>query len=113
MWVGAPLSEADAAAVYDRLDRSARDLARDPAETRTVGQLRADVFRDLLMARARVPGVRAGVNLQVTIDRAGMVTADRVGAVHPEVLGDLLALAKDTGGRVQVSPGRRGPRCGQ
>ena len=47
-WVGAPLADADAAAIYDRLDRTARDLAKDPGETRTLGQLRADLFRDLL-----------------------------------------------------------------
>ncbi len=108
-WVGAPLCDADAAAVCERLDRSARDLRSCPGETRTMGQLRADVFRDLLLAIAQdgagVPGARAAVHLHVTIDRAGAVTCDRVGAVHPEVLGDLLALARGTGGQVQVSPG--------
>ena len=62
-----------------------------------MGQLRADVFRDLLLStgglEGALAGVRAAVQLQVTIDRSGAVTADRVGAVSPEVLADLLALA--------------------
>ena len=109
-WVGAPMAEAEAAAVYDRLDRTARDLASGPAETRTVGQLRADVFRDLLLStgglEGALAGVRAAVQLQVTIDQAGAVTADRVGAVSPEVLVDLLALAAGTGGRGEGPRGR-------
>ena len=112
-WVGAPLPDAEAAAIYDRLDRSARDLARDPGETRTVGQLRADLFRDLLLADGVVPGVRAAVQLKITLDAAGAVTADRVGAVSPQTLADLLTLAAGTGGRVQVTQvqSRDLPRC--
>ena len=47
--------------------------AQVPGETRTIGQLRADVFRDLLLStgglEGALAGVRAAVQLQITIDR--------------------------------------------
>ena len=93
-WLGAPLADADAAAIYDRLDRTARDLATDPGESRTVGQLRADLFRDLLLADgdgARGCGPRSSCRSPSTAPVP--ITADRVGAVSPQTLTDLLALA--------------------
>ncbi len=91
-WLGAPLNEAEAAAIYDRLDRTARDLAQDPAESRTVGQLRADVFRDLLLStgglEGALAGVRAAVQLRITVDQTGAATCDRVGAITPAVIAE-------------------------
>ena len=102
-WVGAPLTEAEAAAVYDRLDRTARDLKSCPeSPARSVSSARMCSVTCSSPTAGCLAGVRAQVQLHITIDRSGAVTADRVGAVHPEVLTDLLALARDTGGRVKV-----------
>ncbi len=101
-WIGAELPEAQAGAVWDRIEATARGLAASPDESRTLGQLRADVFTDLLLGANDGLGGRVPVQLQVTIDRTGQVTAGRAGAMSPEALTDFLALAAASGGRVKL-----------
>jgi hypothetical protein len=99
VWVGAQVPEATGCAIYDRLDTQARELSRCEEESRTLGQLRADLFTDLLLSNgAGVPG--PVVNVAVTIDRTGQVSAGRLGPVTPDAVTDLIALAARTGGRV-------------
>ena len=52
-WMHAYLSAEKIARVNAQLDGSAFDLFREPDETRTVAQLRADVFADLLIGDAQ------------------------------------------------------------
>ena len=66
VWVGAQVPEATGCAIYHRLDTQARAQSRSEDESRTLGQLRADLFTDLLLSgdpssrrsRLQVPGRR-------------------------------------------------------
>ncbi|WP_431188598.1 DUF222 domain-containing protein [Arthrobacter crystallopoietes] len=53
-------------AIHDRLTRAARGL-QCPTETRTLGQLRADVFTDLLLHAGMQTGPAAGIRPEIAL----------------------------------------------
>jgi len=69
VWLSAFLDAADGMSIRRRLDASARDLSGAPDERRTLDQLRADVFADLLLRGGTngVPAVTSTVAVTVPV----------------------------------------------
>ncbi|NMR29740.1 HNH endonuclease signature motif containing protein, partial [Crystallibacter degradans] len=65
-FLGAYLPAEEAYAAYDRLTQSARSL-QTKTETRTLGQLRADVFIELLLNAGMEAGPAAGIRPEVAL----------------------------------------------
>ncbi|QTG79752.1 HNH endonuclease signature motif containing protein [Arthrobacter crystallopoietes] len=65
-FLGAYLPAEEAHAIHDRLTRAARGL-QCSTETRTLGQLRADVFTDLLLHAGMQTGPAAGIRPEVAL----------------------------------------------
>jgi hypothetical protein len=66
-WLNAYLPAEQAAAIDDRLTRAARHLRAQEGETRSTGQLRADVFTDLLIHGGMEAGPAAGIHAQPAV----------------------------------------------
>ncbi len=100
-WVGALLPDASAAVVYDRVDGLARVLRAGAAdrEDRTLAQLRADAFVDLMLGASSDGDPGPVINLDVHLAADGDVSIDHVGSSGPEALTDLLALAGRQGSK--------------
>ena len=65
-WLTAHLSSADIALAQARVDGLAFELLKAPDESRTMGQLRADVLADILTGRHN-PATAAGVTVALTV----------------------------------------------
>jgi hypothetical protein len=66
-WLMAHLTSVDAHRIKARLDATATHLASAPSETRSHGQLRADVLTDLLLDIDGVPAVTTTVAVTVPV----------------------------------------------
>ena len=108
VWVGAQVPEATGCAIYHRLDTQSprpvpvRGRDPDPGPAPRGPVHRPPPRRSPQYRRCR-RGPGPVVNVAVTIDRTGQVTADHLGPVTPAAVTDLIALAARTGGRVKVT----------
>ncbi|TJY67659.1 DUF222 domain-containing protein [Arthrobacter sp. CAU 1506] len=66
-WLNAYLPAEQAAAIDDRLTRAAGHLRGQEGETRSTGQLRADVFADLLIHAGMDTGPAAGIHAEPAV----------------------------------------------
>ncbi|MEV7648498.1 DUF222 domain-containing protein [Arthrobacter sp. NPDC089319] len=66
-WLNAYLPAEQAAGIDDRLTRAARHLRGLDGETRSTGQLRADVFSDLLVHAGMDTGPAAGIHAEPSV----------------------------------------------
>ncbi|MGW6173341.1 DUF222 domain-containing protein [Arthrobacter sp. NPDC055138] len=66
-WLNAYLPAEQAAAIDDRLTRTAHHLRGQTGETRSRGQLRADVFTDLLVHAGLETGPAAGIHAEPAV----------------------------------------------
>jgi hypothetical protein len=107
-WFGALLPEAQALAGYERVCDLA-EQASDPDDPRSLEQVRADVFLDLLLGahpdqprHPHQPATGVPVNVTVLIDAQGVAQTGRYGPIPARTVRTLLDLTERTGGRVQT-----------
>ncbi|MFT4471983.1 DUF222 domain-containing protein, partial [Arthrobacter sulfonylureivorans] len=102
-WLNAYLPAEQAAAIDDRLTRAAGHLRGRDGDTRTTGQLRADVFADLLIHAGMDTGPAAGIHAEpaVTVPVLSLLglgeepaTLDGYGPIPAETARQLCADAK-------------------
>jgi hypothetical protein len=112
-WLGALLPDAEAAACYDRIDRSARnrlrhtDAAEGPVDSPqpTLAQTRANVLTDLLLGPEPDGTPGPPVRLTVQVGQPGDVRVDHLGATTEAALVDLIGFARRCGpaGRTDIT----------
>ncbi|WP_277883545.1 HNH endonuclease signature motif containing protein [Arthrobacter sulfonylureivorans] len=126
-WLNAYLPAEQAAAIDDRLTRTAVHLRGQHGETRSRGQLRADVFADLLMHAGMDTGPAAGIHAEpsVTVPVLSLLglggepaTLDGYGPIPADAARQLCADAKsfyrilthpETGARLSYGKSRYRP----
>jgi hypothetical protein len=122
MYLGGPMLEGDGVVALARIEAMARWLKTQPGETRGMGELRLQAYRDLLVGRGHGAGPGAApeagpgedpggpgapspvpFDVRLTVDGTGLASAPRYGLLSPHVLEQVLAQADAVGGTVLVT----------